>query len=114
MKHANQEFFEEAKRLKMKIVFAWGTGPDANWHKLMADRLLRMGFTYRISFHGLLRDEFFQEDIPPAEGGTRETEKLLPEAQFMAELIYLLRLPAVRRWKILNRPGLVISSKFGL
>ena len=85
VKHANQEFFEEAKRLKMKIVFAWGTGPDANWHKLMADRLLKMGFTYQdFIFHGLLRDEFSKKDIPPAEAARRETKKLLPEAQFMA------------------------------
>ena len=85
VKHANQEFFEEAKRLNMKIVFAWGTGPDAEWHKIMADRLLKMGFTYQdFIFHGLLRDEFSRKDISPGKMVREETKKLLPEAQFMA------------------------------
>ncbi len=85
VKYANQEFFDEARRLKMKIVFAWGTGPDAEWHKIMSERLLNMGFTYKdFIFHGLLRDEFIKENIPAEAPLRKEIGRLLPEAQFMA------------------------------
>lgn len=85
VKYANQDFFDEARRLKMKIVFAWGTGPDAEWHKIMSERLLKMGFTYGdFIFHGLLRDEFIKENIPVEAPLRKEIGRLLPDAQFMA------------------------------
>ncbi len=62
---ANQEFFEEAKRLKMKFIFAWGTGPDLAWHQIMDERLEKMGFTRDdYIFKGGIRDEFKKSDIP--------------------------------------------------
>lgn len=85
VKSANQEFFDEAKRLKMGIVFAWGTGPDVEWHKLMSDRLLGMGFTYRdFIFHGALKDEFHMADIARSAKLREELKAANPNWQFMA------------------------------
>ena len=83
--NANQEFFEQALKKKMKIVFAWGSGPDARWHQMMNDRLLKIGFKQEdIIYHGLLRDEFAKRDIPNQKEARAETKAILPNAQFMA------------------------------
>lgn len=85
VKTANQEFFDEAKRLKMGIVFAWGTGPDVEWHKLMSDRLLDMGFSYRdFIFHGALKDEFHAADISRSAKLREQLKVVNPNWQFMA------------------------------
>ncbi|HQL88139.1 MAG: hypothetical protein BWX73_01002 [Lentisphaerae bacterium ADurb.Bin082] len=83
--HANQEFFEEARRLDMKVVFAWGTADDVEWHQTMAKRLLDMGFTYDdFIFHGTLRDEFSLQDIPKAAELRQRIAAVNPGWRFMA------------------------------
>ncbi len=88
--NANKDFFETALKLKMKIVFAWGTPASVEWHKLMVKRLLDMGFSYRdFIFHGALRDEFKAKDINKP-GGIKlrkELHQAIPDAQFMATLL---------------------------
>ncbi len=85
VKTANQEFFRLAKELGMRIVFAWGTGPDVQWHQLMSDRLKEMGFGYSdFIFHGALRDEFHAADIPKAAELRKQLKAADPNWQFMA------------------------------
>jgi hypothetical protein len=85
LRHANQDFFEEARRLNMKIVFAWGTAGDVEWHQAMAQRLLDMGFTYDdFIFHGTLRDEFSLLDIPKTAELRQRIAEANPGWRFMA------------------------------
>lgn len=82
---ANQDFFEEARRLGMKVVFAWGTADDVDWHQTMAKRLLDMGFTYNdFIFHGTLRDEFSLLDIPKSAELRQRISEVNPGWRFMA------------------------------
>ena len=70
--HANEEFFETARRLKMRFVFGWGTPQSPKWFRMMADRLLGMGFKYEdFIFKSLIADEFQAKDIP-VEAAKRE------------------------------------------
>ena len=63
--NANQEFFETARRLKMRFVFGWGTPKSPKWFRMMSDRLLAMGFQYEdFIYKSLIRDEFQAKDIP--------------------------------------------------
>lgn len=87
-KYANQEFFDTAKKLKMKIVFAWGTYPSVKWHEIMIKRLKNMGFGYKdFIFHGGLRDEFKAKDIPTMAEFRKKMHLADNKAQFMATLL---------------------------
>ncbi len=87
-KTANEEFFRLAKQLGMRVVFAWGTSTDVQWHQLMSDRLKGMGFDYGdFMFHGALKDEFHASDIPKAAELRKQLKAADPNWQFMATLL---------------------------
>ena len=84
-KYANQEFFDTAKKLKMKIVFAWGTPANVDWYEIIIKRLKDMGFEYKdFMFHGGLRDEFKAKDIPTCAEFRKKMHRVDSKAQFMA------------------------------
>ncbi len=65
VKTANEEFFQTAKALGMRFVFGWGTCDSVEWHQLMDERLLKMGFTRKdFIFKAHLADEFKKSQIP--------------------------------------------------
>jgi hypothetical protein len=107
LKHANNEFFETAKKLKMKIVFAWGTGDSVKWHEIMIKRLKTMGFGYEdFIFHGGLRDEFLAKDIPRNAEFRKKMHLANPKAQFMATLITTPP-PSGASWEQIKQAGLL-------
>ena len=62
---ANQEFFDTAKKLKMKFVFGWNLPSDIRWYELMSERMEKMGFQPRdYVFKAFIADEFVKKHIP--------------------------------------------------
>ena len=107
VKYENQEFFETAKKLKMKIVFAWGTHSTVKWHQMLIKRLRDMGFGYKdFIFHGGLLDEFRTKDIPDLAEFRKKMLQADDKAQFMATLLSA-QPPVGTRVELLEKTGLL-------
>ncbi len=85
VKNANDKFFRTAKELGMRFVFGWGTCASVEWHQLMDERLMSMGFSRDdFIYKGLLLDEFKKKDIPLNGEIRKEIAKVNPGWTFQA------------------------------
>lgn len=93
-KYANQEFFRVARELNMKFVFGWNLPYDVRWYRLMAERLVKMGFRHEdFVFKALIADEFVRKHIPVHAAIREEIQKINPGWYFQA--VYLSSPPPV-------------------
>ena len=80
----NDDFFNEAKRLKMKVIFAWGNTDHPDWRKLMSQHLRKLGMDNKDVMFQAMRDEFTSKTMARDIFFLEKIKKAAPDVQLMA------------------------------
>jgi hypothetical protein len=80
----NDDFFIEAKQLKMKVVFSWGNTDHPDWRKLMSQHLLKLGLNNSDILFQAMRDEFTSKNLARDVFFLKKIKQASPEVQLMS------------------------------